>query len=60
MKTLNPVAIYRNWQSKKACRRALYALDDAQLLDIGLMRSEVEDVVGGRMPRSAGRAAADF
>ena len=53
MKTLNPVAIYVNWQQKKTSRRALYALDDAQLRDIGIMRSEVEDVVHGRMPRGA-------
>ena len=53
MKTLNPFAIYRNWQQKKSCRRALYALDDKQLHDIGIMRTEVEDVVCGRMPRGA-------
>ncbi len=53
MSTLNPVAIYRNWQQRKATRRALYALDDAQLRDIGIMRAEVEDVVGGRLPRGA-------
>jgi uncharacterized protein YjiS (DUF1127 family) len=53
MKTLNPFAIYRNWQQKKSCRRALYALDDKQLHDIGIMRTEVEDVACGRMPRGA-------
>ena len=53
MKTLNPVAIYVDWQQKKTSRRALYALDDAQLRDIGIMRSEVENVVHGRMPRGA-------
>ena len=53
MSTLNPVAIFRNWQNKKASRRALYALSDDQLRDIGIMRAEVEDVVGGRLPRGA-------
>lgn len=53
MSTLNPVAMYRNWQIKKTSRRALYALSDDQLRDIGIMRAEVEDVVGGRLPRGA-------
>ena len=50
MKSLNPIAIYRNWQQKKASRRAFYALSNAQLHDIGIMRGEVEDVARGRKP----------
>ncbi len=49
--TLNPIGVYRRWQQKKDTRRALYALSDEQLLDIGIRRGEVEAVARGRLPR---------
>ena len=49
--TLNLIGVYRRWQEKKATRRALYALSDEQLLDIGIQRGEVETVARGRLPR---------
>ncbi len=53
--TLNLIGVYRRWQTKKATRRALYALSDEQLLDIGIhtkdQRGEVEEVACGKLPR---------
>ena len=49
--TLNMIEIYRHWRRKKATRRALYALSDDQLLDIGILRGEVEAAARGRLPR---------
>ncbi len=49
--TLDLIGVYRRWQTKKATRRALYALSDEQLLDIGIQRGEVEEVACGRLPR---------
>lgn len=52
MLTLNIIGVYRRWQRKKATRRALYALTDDQLLDIGITRAEVESVACGKLPRN--------
>ena len=49
--TLNLIGGYRRWQQKKATRRALYALSDEQLLDIGIQRVDVEAVACGKLPR---------
>ena len=49
--TLDLIGVYRRWQKTKATRRALYALSDEQLLDIGIQRGEVEAVASGRLPR---------
>ncbi len=51
MFTLNLAGVFQRWQKRKATRRALYALSNDQLLDIGIMRSEVEYVVAGQLPR---------
>jgi uncharacterized protein YjiS (DUF1127 family) len=51
MLTLNLAGVFQRWQKRKATRRALYALSNDQLLDIGIIRSEVEYVVAGQMPR---------
>ena len=46
----DPIGVYHRWQQKKATRRALYALSDEQLLDIGIQRGEVESVACGGLP----------
>lgn len=53
MFTLNLAGVFHHWQKRKAARRALYALSNEQLLDIGISRSDVEYVVAGRLPRGA-------
>ena len=48
--TLDLIGVYRHWQQKKATRRALYALSDQQLHDIGIQRGDVEAVARGTLP----------
>ena len=51
--TLDLIEIYRDWRRKTATRRALYALSDEQLRDIGIQRGEVEAAARGGLPRGA-------
>jgi uncharacterized protein YjiS (DUF1127 family) len=41
------------WERRQATIRTLSSLDDRMLADIGLWRSEIRQVVDGRMPRRA-------
>jgi uncharacterized protein YjiS (DUF1127 family) len=41
------------WERRRATLRALSALDDRMLADIGIQRNEIDQIVLGRLPRRA-------
>ena len=43
----------RHWRRGAETRRALNALSDAQLADIGIRRDDIDDIAAGRRRRYA-------
>jgi uncharacterized protein YjiS (DUF1127 family) len=43
----------RRWRQRERARRELYGLNDLQLADIGISRSDIEAAVRGELRRPA-------
>lgn len=49
------VDAFRSWRKRSQIRYELYSLNDRQLADIGLARSDIDAVANGSFERRASR-----